>query len=53
MQLSVEMEEQELDKRIFEWIEFWCNPYGRYTRHGILSSSEYERRYHDGGTPAE
>jgi len=43
---------QLLGNAIFEWIECWYNPYGRHSSLGMLSPAEYERRYHQGATPA-
>jgi len=44
---------QQLGNAIFEWIECWYNPYRRHSSLGMLSPAEYERRYHEGATPAE
>jgi putative transposase len=43
---------EQLGNAIFEWIECWYNPYRRHSSLGMLSPAEYERRYHQGTTPA-
>jgi putative transposase len=43
---------QQLGNAIFEWIECWYNPCRRHSSLGMLSPAAYERRYHEGTSPA-
>jgi transposase InsO family protein len=44
---------QQPGNAIFEWAECRYNPYRRHSSLGMPSPAEYERRYHEGASPAE